>query len=180
VRQSSRACGRFVACVAAGLATLGISTATAAQELPRCHTPQLSVEFVDADAGAGHINDRFRLTNISDAACNVYGFVGAQMLDAAGQPLETRIVRNGGFFSNQPAPSDVPLEPGASGYFWMLWSDVPTGEETSCPTAARLEITPPDETAFLEIDLGAYTLAPCNAGTIDVTPVRATSELTAP
>jgi hypothetical protein len=181
VRQSPPSWGRFIAGLAvAGEAILSSSIVAAAQELPRCHTPQLSVAYVDADGAAGHITDRFRLTNTSDAACNVYGFVGAQMLNGAGEPLPTRIVRNGGFFSNQAGPSDVPLPPGASGYFWMLWSDVPTGNETSCPAAARLEITPPDETTFLVIDLGPYTLAPCNSGTIDVTPVRAASELATP
>jgi len=151
----------------------GLAAQTPTAPLPRCHTSHLSVVFVDADAAAGHIADRFHLTNTSAAPCQLYGFVGAQMLDATGQPLPTQVRRNGGFFANQPGPADVPLMPGQSAEFLMMWGDVPVGDESRCPAAAQVAITPPDETSFLLLDLDQFALAPCNGGTIDVTPVGA-------
>lgn len=138
----------------------------------RCHTSQLSPSFVQADGAAGHTFETFRLTNQSAAACTLYGFVGMQMLDARGRPLPTKVVRNGGMFSNQPGPSAFVLPAGAAATFMIVWTDVLVGNETSCPAAAQLEITPPDETDFLLLPVDRFGLAPCGGGTIDVTPVR--------
>src|SRR5579884_2163975 len=95
------------------------------------------------------------------------------MLDAQGRELPTRVVRNGGMLSNQPGPTQFVLQPGGVASFQAEWSDVPSGNETTCPTAARLEVTPPDETAFLVLDLGRFALAPCAGGTINVSAVVA-------
>ncbi|MHB8573928.1 MAG: DUF4232 domain-containing protein [Dehalococcoidia bacterium] len=140
--------------------------------LDRCHTSQLVAAFVTSEGAAGHIFDTFSLTNASSTACTLFGFVGGQMLDAAGAALPTRVVRNGGMFSNQPGPTQFELDPGAAATFMLVWSDVPTGNETTCPAAAQLEITPPDETDFLVLNLQRFALAPCNGGTLDITPVR--------
>lgn len=147
-------------------------TASAVQTPDRCHTAQLAVSETGTEGAAGHIVDTFSLVNRSGVACTVYGFVGAQMLDAQGAPLPTRVVRNGGLFVTQPGPTEVVLQPAGAATFQAEWSDVPTGDETVCPAAARLEVTPPDETAFLTLDLGRFSLAPCAAGTINVRPLR--------
>ena len=36
------------------------------------------------------------------------------------------------------------MAPGQAAYFNLGYSDVPTGTETSCPTSATLEVTPPN------------------------------------
>jgi DNA-binding response OmpR family regulator len=51
----------------------------------------------------------------------------------------------------------------------LSWSDVPVGNEATCPPATQLAVAPPDELARLIV---AVTLAPCNVATIHVSAVR--------
>jgi hypothetical protein len=138
----------------------------------RCHTPQLYISPIGGEAAAGTQHTTFALTNVWATACTLYGYVGGQMLDAQGAPLPTNVVRGQGTASINDAPQHFTLFPGASATFVAEWSDVPHGNETSCPIAARLEVTPPDETTFQVVPLPARGFAPCNAGTLHVSPVR--------
>lgn len=136
----------------------------------RCHTSGLSVSVAGSEGAAGTIHDTLALKNISGAPCTLYGYVGELMLDAQGQPLPTTVVRGQGTASINDAPQHFTLQPGASATFVMEWSDVPHGNETSCPQSTSIEVTPPDETAFLTLPL---KIAPCAGGTIHISPVRA-------
>jgi hypothetical protein len=136
----------------------------------RCHTAGLAVTPAGRTGAAGTIVDTYRLANQTTAPCVVFGFAGMQMLDAAGAPIPTRMVRLGGMFSQQAGPSRFTLQPGAAASFQAAWSDVPHGSEGPCPQSSRLEVTPPDE--FDHVIL-AVTIAPCGGGEIDVTPLRA-------
>jgi hypothetical protein len=96
------------------------------------------------------------------------------MLDASGNPMPTRVVRNGGIFETQAGPSQFVLQPATAASFQAAWSDVPhTNDPGSCPQAARLEVTPPDEFDHVIIPVTGWNFAPCGAGEIDVTPIRA-------
>ena len=66
------------------------------------------------------------------------------------------------------APTTVTLAMGESVYFNIGYSDVPVGQETSCPTSASLEVTPPNAYDHLVLPV---TLAPCGGGTLVVSPV---------
>ncbi len=141
--------------------------------IDRCHTGGLTVASEGSQGALGTIVATLRVTNTGLAPCSLYGFVGMQMLDAGGVPLPTRVVRNGGFFSTQAGPSRFVLQPRGSGTFQMAWSDVPHGNETTCPQAAGLELTPPDEFDHLLVPIANLYLAPCGAGELDITPIRA-------
>jgi hypothetical protein len=147
--------------------------AAAAAPPGRCHTAGLLVSFAGSEGAAGTIVDTFRMTNIGQSACTLYGFVGMRMLDASGRPLATRVVRNGGIFSTQAGPSRFVLQTAGVATFQAAWSDVPHGSEGVCPPAARLEVTPPDEYDQRVVAVGTWSLAPCAGGEIDVTPIRA-------
>jgi hypothetical protein len=121
----------------------------------------------------------FRLANTGAAPCTIRGFVGMQMLDAAGVALPTRVVRNGGFFANQPPPSGFILRPAGWGApattaatLQVAYSNVPRPGETACQEAYQLLVTPPDEFDHLAVAVQGWTLAPCNHGELDVTPMR--------
>ncbi len=106
--------------------------------------------------------------NISSSTCVLGGYPGAQMLDAQGAQLPTTVVRGGSYsFTNLPR-STVTLATGASAYFNLGYSDVPSGSATSCPSAAQLIVTPP---AAFDHGTIAVTMAPCDNGTIVVSPV---------
>jgi hypothetical protein len=96
-----------------------------------------------------------------------------QMLDAGAHDLPTRVLRNGGAFTNQAPPSQFTLQPGQAATFQVAYGTVPTGAETTCPQAAQLIVTPPDEFDHVILRVQGWSLAPCNGGELDVTPVRA-------
>jgi Protein of unknown function (DUF4232) len=146
---------------------------------PRCRTHQLALKFAGAQGAAGTSFLTFRLANTDAAPCLAGGFVGMRMLDAAGEALPTRVVRNGGFFANQPPPSRFALRPSGSGSeaataatFQVAYSHVPRAGEAPCPDAFQLVVTPPDEVDHLVVAVQGWTLAPCNRGELDVTPLR--------
>jgi uncharacterized protein DUF4232 len=148
-----------------------------AGRVPRCHTSQLALAFAGGQGAAGTIFLTFRLTNRGPAACTLHGFVSLQMLDAGGQPLPTRLVPNGGVFSNQPPASTFSLSPAAAGAnhastFQVAYSDVRRAADVSCPPAFELLVTPPEEPEHLSIAARGWVLAPCNRGELDVTPLR--------
>ena len=81
----------------------------------RCRAAQLELSFLAGQGAAGTIFLTFRLRNTGSAGCQLRGFVRLQMLDEAGQPLPTRVIPNGGTFSNQPPPSPFTLPPQTAG-----------------------------------------------------------------
>jgi hypothetical protein len=138
-----------------------------------CTARDLEVSVVSSEGAAGTILDTLQLTNTSNVACTVQGFVTVHMFDAGGIDVTTKDVPGGGILNRPPDPDPIALAPGESSPFGIAWSDVPVGSETSCPAAAMLGVTPPGD--FTELPV-ALDLAPCGGGTIDVGGLRAPGE----
>jgi hypothetical protein len=163
---------------AAGGPTQAPSTATPApvtgggSATGRCSASALALGLGRAGIAAGNIYQSVSLTNTSGATCWLYGFPGLLMLDAADRPMPTHVVRIDGptFPGISPTPQRVMLAPGASAPFFMHTGNVPSGGESTCPQSKTLLVTPPDETHQLRV---ADQMAPCQGGTIDVSPVLA-------
>ncbi|HEY4025173.1 MAG TPA: DUF4232 domain-containing protein [Candidatus Dormibacteraeota bacterium] len=138
----------------------------------RCSASALAVGVGRAGVAAGNVYQPVSLTNTSGASCWLYGFPGLLMLDAGGRPMPTRVVRVDGptFPGISPVPQRVVLAPGATAPFYLHFGDVPTGSESTCPQSETLLVTPPDDTRQLRV---AERIAPCQGGTIDVSPVLA-------
>ena len=134
----------------------------------RCHTAGLTLSLAASDAGAGQRWDTYRLTNWTGVSCLFYGYPGAQLLDADNNPLPTNVVRGGGQ-TNDPGPATVVVPAGGSAKFVAHWSPIPVGNETTCPTASTLLVTPPDEWDALSI---ATPMNPCGGGTINVSALQ--------
>ena len=119
--------------------------------------------------------------NTTTAPCPMDGYPGAQLVNASGTELPTHVVSGGNFQFTDFAPAPVTLAPGATAYFNLAYSDVPTGTETACPTAAHIEVTPPHA---VDHDVVAINAVVCAAGTVTVSPVfaqsSAQSQTTAP
>lgn len=137
-----------------------------------CTSSQLAASFVTGQGAAGTIFQTLALTNTSGLACTLNGFVSVQMLDAANNPLPTVGVPGGGMLGGRPGPSSFVLAPGDASQFVIAWSDVPVGGETTCQAATTVQVTPPGETTPLDV-AGLTGIAPCNSGTIDISPLRA-------
>jgi hypothetical protein len=75
----------------------------------------------------------------------------------------------------------VTVGPGQAVYFNIGYSDVPVGNETTCPTSASIQVTPPNALDHLVM---TAALAPCGGGTLVVSPVflatGANTQTTAP
>jgi hypothetical protein len=67
------------------------------------------------------------------------------------------------------APASVTMAPGAKAQFAYQYSDVPTGNETSCPSSAMASVTVPGATAASPNF--SLAIAPFNNGTIRVSPL---------
>ena len=117
---------------------------------PRCHTGDLKAALTELSPGAGQRYAALTLTNQSGHPCQVYGYVGTQLLDATRAPVPTAVVRN-----PSPGPQAVELAQGASAFTVLHWTVVPgTGDSQSVqcqPQPALVQITPPDETTQLTI-----------------------------
>jgi len=100
------------------------------------------------------------------------GYPGAQLLDASGTELPTHVVSGGNLQFTNFAPAPVVLAAGATAYFNLAYSDVPTGTETSCPSAAQIEVFPPHA---VDHDVVTTHIVVCAAGTLTVSPVFSSS-----
>jgi uncharacterized protein DUF4232 len=137
----------------------------------RCHTAGLRISFATQWGAAGTIYDYFGIGTIGPRPCTLYGSVGMLMLDSAGRPLPTHVIRRDAGGAN--GPSLVLLNNDYGAAFQASWSDVPRGP-AHCPAASRLEITPPDEFDHVVIPVTGWNLAPCAGGQIFVSPVGVT------
>ncbi|ATE52358.1 DUF4232 domain-containing protein [Actinosynnema pretiosum] len=136
----------------------------------RCTAASLTGRLQPTDAGAGNRHGVFVVTNTGDRTCTLTGYSGLQLLDAAGGPVPTDLVRTG-----LPAPEPVVVEPGASASADLRWTVVPTGDEPvegPCePQPASAAAIPPDETQPLTVTWPGGPV--CGGGKIEISPFRA-------
>jgi hypothetical protein len=140
-----------------------------------CLPNQLHIVPQRGNGAAGTIYETVTLTNTSSTTCILHGYPGLQLLSTQGSSIPTNVVRGGSppfptAAANQP-PAVVTLAPQQSAAFSLDYEDVPVGNETSCPTSAKAEITPPNDVAFVVVTL---QITACGGGTVHVSPVYAT------
>jgi hypothetical protein len=144
------------------------SSSTTSGGPARCATPSLSGSISGSSGAAGTIETTVALKSTSATTCVLSGYPGLQMLDAGGANLPTNVVRKGNYSFTSMAPTTVTLSNGQTASFNIGYSDVPVGTQTTCPTSASIEVTPPNAVDHLVI---AAMLAPCGGGTLVVSPV---------
>jgi Protein of unknown function (DUF4232) len=161
--------------------TTAPSTTTTAFGPPQCATTSLSAGISGSSGAAGTIETTIALKSTAAQPCVLSGYPGLGLLASNGSSLPSNVVRKGSYSFTAMAPTTVTLTPGESAYFNVGYSDVPVGSETSCPTSASLEVTPPNSVVHLTF---SAALAPCGGGTLVVSPVflatSAGSQTTAP
>jgi hypothetical protein len=102
----------------------------------------------------------------------MWGYPGALMLSEGGTPIATDVKRGGSLSFLNIAVTTVSIASGGSAYFNLGYSDVPTGGESSCPTSKSLEITPPNDTVQLIVQVAIQA---CGGGELSVSPVFGSS-----
>jgi Protein of unknown function (DUF4232) len=153
-----------------GSSSTSISSTTTSSVAPgtACAARDLMISLVGSQGAAGTFELTFALRNSSASPCPMDGYPSIQLLDASGTELPTHVVSGGNYQFTDFAPAPVQLAPGATAYFNLAYSDVPTAAAPSCSTAAQIEVTPPHA---VDHDVVAEQLMACGAGTVTVSPV---------
>jgi Protein of unknown function (DUF4232) len=156
------------------LALLSMPEQGFAISAPRCHTPDLQVEWASGGVALGHVSSVVALHNAGQAACTFYGYPGIGLLGDQGELLSMPIVWGGPsymFPGGLAPPQSVVVAPGESASFDLATDDVSVGgaaSEQLCELASSVEVIPPDEFDFLVLS-GPYQS--CNR--VSVSPVVA-------
>lgn len=149
------------------------TTSSTLRPVLACTGADLAGTYVVGQGAAGTIFDSVTVANASAAPCTLDGYPQLQMLDANGGRLSTTTMDGSAAF---PAPARRPparlrLAPGADATFELHWSDVPVGNETTCASAASLDVYPPGSAVAFNVTVPSGALAPCDFGTIYVSPL---------
>jgi hypothetical protein len=163
-----------IVCLASAFWGATRSSPAAASQLAapaRCQNIQVDIQPGQTNGGAGHIGIQYRVLNISQQTCQMYGYPGAVLLAPSFSTLPTHLHRAGGYLGGSPKPRLVVLAPGQSGYFFLEWDHIPATGQT-CPRARYLMITPPND--FLPDVVWAAnggSITPCG-GEVFASPVE--------
>jgi hypothetical protein len=125
---------------------------------------------------AGTITGVITVTNTGPSACTVNGYPTMALYSGSGAPLTVTVVKGLTVSLSPPAnagPSPVMIGPSSTAQFAYQFSDVPVGAQTSCPSSESASVTMPG--AASGSPGFALAIAPCNNGTVRVSPVYATS-----
>lgn len=146
-------------------------TASHAAAPTRCQNIQVDIQPGQINAGAGHVGVQYRILNISQRTCQLYGYPGAVLVSRDFSTLPTHVSRGSAYLGGSPKPRLVVLAPGQSGYFFLEWVHIPSPDQT-CPPARYLMITPPND--FLPVFAWAAhggTITACG-GNLVASPVE--------
>jgi hypothetical protein len=144
------------------------TTTTSGGGTAACAATQLAGGLTGGNGAAGTIETTVVLRNTSASTCRMSGYPTLQMVDGSGGALPTISVDGGHYSFTSQVPASVTLAAGQAGSFNIGYSDVPTGTETSCPTSAALQITPPAANGHVTV---SASLSPCGGGTLVVSPI---------
>lgn len=138
--------------------TKATPTSSTAPAIPRCAPQDLSITPENPQGAAGTISAVFVMTNTSARTCEMNGYPGIGMQYQDGKLAPTTALRGQGMSMKAwPGPSQVLVQKGASAYFIMDYSDVPTGSGT-CAQFPRIAVTPPNDAGSVSVNFGA---SPC-------------------
>jgi hypothetical protein len=154
--------------LAAIVAAASAQPAAAASEVRRCQGPELRGRVGNASGAAGTIMLAIYLRNVSGAACRTSGYPWLGLARGVNS-LPSRVKRGGLPFLKRPVKT-VTLRPGGVATVLVAYTDVPTGNETRCPTATVLLVQPPG--AGLPTRVRARINA-CNRGLLYTSPILA-------
>jgi len=136
----------------------------------------ISAAAGQSQGAAGTITGVVTVTNTAATPCTVDGYPTMGLYSGSGAPLTVTMV-NGLTVSVTPQasapPSSVTIAPSSTAQFAYQISDVPVGAQTSCPTSEQATTTIPR--AATSSPYFALAIAPCNNGTIRVSPLYKTS-----
>ena len=161
-------------------AMVASATSGAPATVPRCAAASLAVWVGPIQGAAGSVAAEFGFANHSPGICSLHGYPFVQMLYKSGKSLSTHDQRAPGAFSI--LEKTVILAPGKTAYFGLIYASQTGYGNLTCPTAAALRFTPPQDIRTLTLYGSHAHIAPyggttshLTCGIIHVTPVTAKS-----
>ena len=127
-----------------------------------------------SEGAAGTITGFITVTNSGSRSCALDGYPTMALFSGSGAPLTVTVVDGLTVSLTPPAnapPASVTLAPSAAARFAYQLSDVPSGSATSCPASEVATVTMPGASA--SSPTFRLAIAPCDNGTIRVSPVFA-------
>ncbi|MGH9307666.1 MAG: DUF4232 domain-containing protein [Acidimicrobiales bacterium] len=157
-------------------------TSTPAGSSNRCRTSQLSVALDSSASGgaaAGSVGFTYVFTNTSGTTCTLEGYPGLGLLDAAGHPIHTDVLRGHGASTVPPEPvTTVSMAPAGKAWFALGFADQTGYGSAQCPKSTSLAVTAPNAYDHLTITGAGGQLQPyggtvqsLHCGQITVSPV---------
>jgi membrane-bound inhibitor of C-type lysozyme len=144
--------------------------------VPACVGPNLRLAREGGDAGAGNRVLVMSLTNIASTPCYLNGYPKVTLFNAQGAALSqvASLDTPSSYFRADQQPVAITLQPQARGYFDIAYSAIPNEAigETTCPSATRIRVTAPGDTAGVSTELA---IEPCGRR-LRVSPVRQVAE----
>lgn len=132
-----------------------------------CRPGQLSGRTFDSNGAAGTIVVSVTLTN-TGSACSMRGYPGLILVHGY-TALPTRVLHGGLSVLNQ-SPQLVVLAHRGAATVLIAYGDVPTGNESRCPTSTGIVVAPPGRLYGLTVPA---RIQACNHGTLRESPVLA-------
>jgi hypothetical protein len=166
--RKAGAAAAIAICTIAVLVALPLTPVQGSLPVPRCGAAQLALRAGRAGVATGHYGFVLILRNVLAPACSVRGYPGIQLIDARGRPIPTHPHHGGSFTFPARPPRTVVLAPGASASFALGGDDMGLNGR-ACPSAAAMEIIPPNTSKQIALASGV----PACGGRVDVSVVVA-------
>jgi hypothetical protein len=154
--------------------SVATTTPTTSAAAPACS--HITATAGQGQGAAGTITGVITVTNTGPSGCTVNGYPTMALYSGSGAPITVTMVNGLTVSLSPPAnagPSAVTIGASSTAQFAYQFSDVPVGAETSCPSSESVSVTMPGATSGSPAF--ALAIAPCNNGTIRVSPVYRTS-----
>jgi len=141
-----------------------------------CRSAQLKLRLGQTGAAMGSVGASATFTNISSSPCTLDGYPGLQMLSTTGARLPT-VVDHSTSVTTVPRlrARVVSLKPGGRATFYLGFEDATGYGSDTCPTSARVAVTPPGDRAPITVSwqLQPYggTTEHLQCGRISLSPV---------
>lgn len=154
----------------AQLRLLPVQAAPATQSPHPCQNIQLVVSARSSQGAAGTIGVIYRIYNLRNQPCALFGYPGVQFLDRNFASLPTTVYRGGGKVGSVPV-RPVTLGPAGSAFFALFYGDVPTANAPPCADAPYLMIFAPNNSLPVVTYAGRGGAIHECAGIVHVSPV---------
>jgi len=126
--------------------TASMATTTTSSGPAQCTTKTLAITPGQSSGAAGHIMTPIIFTNSGSIPCVIGGFPGVAGTNASGAQI-AQAGRTGA------SKGTISLAPGAAASTTVTGVDVPSGNQTTCPTFAGILVTPPNDVNSVQLSV---------------------------